>query len=99
MLDVGLFSKAILQSGSALCPWAFNYAPAEKLKKLLKQLDINGFSNSNKTEVITKLRRLDARAIAAQRLNYDVCVMYEVLILTFIKHSKLTIYFKRNSPI
>lgn len=68
--STGLFSKAIMQSGNALCPWSFNGEPQEKLKKLLKQLDINGFHN--KTEVMAKLKRIDVRAIAAQRSDFEV---------------------------
>lgn len=59
-----------MQSGTALSPWALNSSPTEKFKKLVKQLDLNG--GSHVQETVTKLKRLDAEAIVAQRRDYEV---------------------------
>ncbi|CAL8114080.1 unnamed protein product [Orchesella dallaii] len=72
-MSKGYFSKAIMQSGTALSPWAFNKSPLEKVKKLAKQLDLNGhFNNPHIPELVRDLKRMDAAALAAQRKDYEM---------------------------
>lgn len=56
----GLFARAISQSGSALNPWGFQTDPKASAYSLAKRLKI---SFTNNTDLINKLRTVDARDI------------------------------------
>ncbi|ODN01879.1 Esterase FE4 [Orchesella cincta] len=72
-MSKGLFAKCIMQSGSGLSPWAFNRNPSEKVRKLAKQLDLNGhFNHTHMPELVRDLKRLDAQALVAQRKDYEM---------------------------
>lgn len=52
-LSLGLFKGAIMESGSALNPWAMSYSPKEMAFKLGEVL---GVATSDTKELITKLK-------------------------------------------
>lgn len=71
----GLFHKAILQSGTAVCPWAFQQKPRENALMLAKEL---GCTSQDPDEVLAFLKSVPAMDIATaqekETLNTDeVC--------------------------
>lgn len=62
-----LFHGAIMQSGSALCPWAFNYDAEERARLLTKSLT----KSDNEEEIINTLFRMKPGEIMlkATKLN------------------------------
>ncbi|CAB3249590.1 unnamed protein product [Arctia plantaginis] len=57
----GLFHGAILQSGTALCPWAFNYDAQERAMALTDNQDLTKYLLETEIEeLITSSNKLDA---------------------------------------
>lgn len=65
----GLFQRAIMQSGSALCPWAYQREP----RKILTML---GYAcrifDSNITQVVARLRKEDTKKLRTKVLAINV---------------------------
>jgi len=57
----GLFSKAISQSGVALCPWAYHANPLEAALDFSQRLNISATSNA---DLVNKLRAVSVEDIA-----------------------------------
>jgi carboxylesterase type B len=70
----GLFSRAISESGSALCPWTKQTKRGlalENAKKLANALDC---PSSNKAFLVKCLQRIDAGKLLEQTISDDVLV-------------------------
>lgn len=69
----GLFQRAIMQSGSALCPWAYQREP----RKILTML---GYAcrifDSNITQVVARLRKEDTKKLRTKVLAINVGVSF-----------------------
>lgn len=67
----GLFHKAILQSGSALCLWARSYRCADQVAKQL------GLNESNEKKILEHLQQvpIEDLYLAGERIP-DVCKCY-----------------------
>ena len=67
--DLGLFQRAILQSGTALCPWALTKSPATYLKKLAEHL---GCPLENSGEILRCLRDKSVRSLLSAQMHLAV---------------------------
>ncbi|CAG7821887.1 unnamed protein product [Allacma fusca] len=67
-LSRGLFSAAIMQSGTALAPWAFQRKPLSLAKELSKQL--NGPTDDT-LSILDFFKSLDHRVLAAADYDYQ----------------------------
>lgn len=66
----GLFAKAISQSGSALCPWAFDEEPQTSTYNLAKKLNITYTDNTELIEKLRKVKVVDILLATPEFLNY-----------------------------
>lgn len=69
MLFVGLFNRAILQSGSAFCPWAFTENVTQKTLYVAKIL---GCSTDNSVDIVKCLLSRPANQIAGSVKHFMV---------------------------
>lgn len=64
---LGLFHRAIAQSGSTRCPWSLQYDVGEYTNQIAEQLKC---PTSSSQELVNCLRGKDAREIVETRLEY-----------------------------
>ncbi|XP_075970931.1 pyrethroid hydrolase Ces2e-like [Anticarsia gemmatalis] len=71
----GLFHGAILQSGTALCPWAFNYDAEERAKILSSTLEAEEIEDIAKTLIDAEIENLVANAnkLAIPYFPFGIC--------------------------
>lgn len=55
----GLFAKAISQSGSALCPWAFQPDPEEATHRLARTLGLHWRDNADLMQQLRRAKYID----------------------------------------
>lgn len=64
-LFTGLFQRAILQSGSANCPWAFTYSPKQSAIRMARQVNCYSDEDSLSTmDMVKCLREKPAAELA-----------------------------------
>lgn len=79
---LGLFQKAIMQSGSVFNTWALNLKHKEEAFKLAKKL---GCQEDNPTEILKYLKNVSAvdllKASMYEVCDLTICVKHEIVLL------------------
>ena len=77
IVSTGLFSRAILQSGSALCPWAFNRTPLKVAFEVATSLGCPTDQGSN--SLLVCLQGLDASVLSPLYQQPRVSILHPLL--------------------
>jgi carboxylesterase type B len=80
LICIGLFHRAIAQSGATGCPWALHRSVGEYTRLLAEDLNC---PTSNSRELLACLRNIDAKQIMESRKKLMIPIVIKIRI-TFL---------------